>query len=229
MALSAPANVPHHASSCLQPQLRTESLALPFTSHLGSQDSGHTMISEWITEGKGRRVACLNRNFAGLSKGTLLRIKNCHYSCKRIKNIHVQTALPFQSSVFGKSVSPSGEFPAYQPGSQWTISSGVWGFVFGLVFWGFFWVFLRRNPKTFKIPEARGNPPTTRKGCSHTIISLLVLANEPICLVYLKQTHIFEGPWASLRITCKPAFPISCPVTMSVPYLVHRHMPTVTN
>jgi len=39
-------------------------------SYLGSRASGHTMISAWITEGKGRRATYPNRNFAGPLKKT---------------------------------------------------------------------------------------------------------------------------------------------------------------
>lgn len=147
MALSAPANVPHHASSCLQPQLRTESLALPFTSRLGSQDSRHTMISEWITEGKGRRVACLNRNFAGLSKGTLLRIKNCHYSRKGIK-----IYMPKLLSLFRAQCLESLCHPPVSSLHTKRGHSGLLVWEFGVLF--LVWFFFKKKPQNFQDPRS---------------------------------------------------------------------------
>lgn len=113
-------------------------------SYSGSRPSGHTRIAAWIAEGKGRRVACLNRNFAGPYKN-------------RDRNTHPQTAissvLPFQSSVFGKSVSFPGGFPAYLTGPQWTFCSGGLG-----DFWKLLFCKRRKNPKTLKIPETRNQP-----------------------------------------------------------------------
>lgn len=56
-------------------------------------------------------------------------------------------------------------------------SLGVWGF-----FWkGFFGK--RKKAKSFKILEARSNPTIINKGYSHTVVCLLVLANEQFCEV----------------------------------------------